>query len=244
MHNRQGLALPSKPRLIPDAGVIAERLLAACKPASTGNEGIELRVLLEQALLVTADAHRRLAEQQERLRRLEALTYTDELTGLFNRRGFDEAFGRALAVANRLDSGGVLAFIDLDGFKAINDALGHPAGDAVLIAVARILRRSVRATDIVARYGGDEFVALLVHTTPAGGKRRAAALERRLNTAVVAYGDCEIFVRASFGVQSFGPNDEPARVLAKADAAMYLAKHAKPHVLHPWRRLRGDGTAG
>ncbi len=242
MPNRQGAAQTTETQPVPGVGVIADRLLAACATKTPGDK-IDLRALLEEALAVASDAHRRLADEQERRRRLEALSCTDELTGLFNRRGFDDAFTRTLAVANRLGSTGVLAFIDLDGFKSINDRLGHLAGDAVLSAVADILHRSVRATDIVARFGGDEFVALLVHTAAADGRRRAEALERRLNAAVVVYGDYEILIRASFGIQNFGPNDEAKTVLAKADAAMYLAKHAKPRILRPWRRLETETAA-
>ncbi len=242
MPNRQGAAQTTEPQPIPNVGMIADRLLEACA-AQTPEDKIDLRALLEEALAVASDAHRRLADEQERRRRLEALSCTDELTGLYNRRGFDDAFARTLAVANRLGSTGVLAFIDLDGFKSINDRFGHLAGDAVLSSVADILRRSVRATDIVARFGGDEFVALLVHTATGDGRRRAKALERRLNSAVVVYGDYEIMVRASFGIQEFGPNDDAKTVLAKADAAMYLAKHAKPRILRPWRQLDTGAAA-
>ena len=242
MPNRQGAAQTTETQPIPNVGAIADRLLAACATRAPEG-GVDLRALLEEALTVASNAHRRLADEQNRRRRLEALSCTDELTGLFNRRGFDDAFARALAVADRLGCTGVLAFIDLDSFKSINDRLGHLAGDAVLSAVADILRRSVRATDIVARFGGDEFVALLVHTATADGRRRAEALDRRLNAAVVVYGDYEIMVRASFGIQDFGPNDEATAVLAKADAAMYLAKHAKPRILRPWRRLETDAAA-
>ncbi len=158
MPNRQGAAQTTETQPIPNVGAIADRLLAACATRAPEG-GVDLRALLEEALIVASNAHRRLADEQNRRRRLEALSCTDELTGLFNRRGFDDAFARALAVADRLGCTGVLAFIDLDSFKSINDRLGHLAGDAVLSAVADILRRSVRATDIAPRFGRAQRVA-------------------------------------------------------------------------------------
>ncbi|MFQ5783821.1 MAG: GGDEF domain-containing protein [Alphaproteobacteria bacterium] len=233
MSIRQNLALQENAELIENVGLIAERLLAVCLPATAEADS---RAIIERALLFAAEAEQRIAAQKDRINRLEALSFTDELTGLYNRRGFNEEFRRVLALADRLDSTGVLAFIDLDHFKVINDGLGHTAGDAVLREVAELLSKSVRATDVVARIGGDEFAALLVHTAAQCGRRRATALERQLNAAVVPYGEFEIPICASFGIKPFGSGDDAERLLAQADRAMYRKKRAKPQVLHPWRR--------
>ena len=132
--------------------------------------------LLEQALSLLAAAERRLGAQREQIAQLQQLALTDPLTGLPNRRAFDEFFYAVLAATRRYDETGVLAFIDIDNFKTVNDSLGHEAGNAVLMRVAEVLSRQVRANDMVARYGGDEFVALLVRTPSDEGKRRAKEL--------------------------------------------------------------------
>ncbi len=221
--------------LIENVGVIADRLLASCTP--TVSEGdVDTRALLERALMVAAEAQQQLAAQSQRIATLEALSFKDELTGLYNRRGFYEQLQRSLAVADRLGTTGVLAFIDFDQFKAVNDGLGHQAGDTVLRHVARLLKSNTRTTDVLARLGGDEFAAILVHTPARSGRKRAQSLDRLLNASVVAFGESEIPVRASFGIKCFGPGDDVETLVARADAAMYRNKRAKPSVLHTWRK--------
>lgn len=221
--------------LIDTVGALAERLLAACAEEAAESE-LDSEDLLERALIIAAEAQQQLTEQRERIASLEALSFTDELTGLYNRRGFHEQLRRILAVSRRIESTGVLAFIDLDRFKAINDGLGHSAGDAVLCHVATLLNDNLRATDVVARLGGDEFSVALVHTSTGYGRRRAEALECLLNSSIVQYQGYDIPIRASFGIKAFGPNTEAESLLARADAAMYRSKRAKPQVLHAWHR--------
>ncbi len=235
MTNPYGAAAQQTAEIIENVGIVADRLLAACTHERAIG-GLDARQLLETALIVAAEAQQQLAAQRERIAALEAMTFTDELTGLENRRGFGRQLWRVLAVAQRHGGTGVLSYIDLDDFKEINDGLGHQAGDAVLRHVAVLLGNNVRATDFVSRIGGDEFAAILVHTGQRGGRRRAAALERLINGAVVEYGTFDIPVRASFGVTPFGPGDEAEALLARADALMYRVKRAKPRILHPWIR--------
>ena len=218
--------------LVENVGQIVDRLVAACTADGTG---IGTSSLLRNALIVAAEAKQRLAEQSERIAHLEALSLMDELTGLYNRRGFNEQLQRALAVAGRLGGTGVLAIIDLDNFKAINDGLGHQAGDAVLCHVAMLLNVNVRATDVVARIGGDEFATILTHTSPDASSHRASALDLLLNRSAVPWGDYEILVHASFGAKTYGTDDGADALIARADAAMYRNKRAKPRVLRPWR---------
>ncbi len=219
--------------LMENVGVIADRLVATCDPIE-GNRGTSLRGLLEQALIVAAEAQQQLASQSERIAVLETLSYRDELTGLFNRRGFNERLSNTLAISQRLDSTGVLAFIDLDNFKAINDALGHQAGDEVLRHVASLLSDNVRTIDVAARLGGDEFGVIMVHTSARHGRQRIEALELEVNRMIVSFDGAQIPVRASFGTVGFDRTDDIAGLIARADAEMYSKKHAKPSVLHPW----------
>ena len=184
MVHHQELLTPHSTDLIENVGVIADRLVASCQTGAE-NAGTGMRELLERALIVAAEAQQQLAEQSERISTLETLSYRDELTGLLNRRGFNEQLRHALAIARRIESTGVLTFIDLDNFKTINDDLGHQAGDEVLVHLANLLDENVRATDVAARLGGDEFAVILQHTTPRGGRRRVAMLEQIINSSTV-----------------------------------------------------------
>ena len=182
--------------------------------------------LLEQALSLLAAAERRLGAQREQIAQLQQLALTDPLTGLPNRRAFDEFFYAVLAATRRYDESGVLAFIDIDNFKTVNDSLGHEAGDEVLMRVAEVLSRQVRANDMVARYGGDEFVALLVRTPSDEGKRRAKELQNVVNTSHATFESTSIHVHASFGVVDYGANDAPELLIQYADAEMFANKQA------------------
>lgn len=182
---------------------------------------------ITQMLSVAAQAEQCIAEQEARIHQLESLTSTDELTGLLNRRGFMEGMNRALQSARRYDEEGVISFIDLDGFKAINDTYGHPAGDMVLRRVAELLLRNVRKTDLVARIGGDEFAVLFIRAVKQVGRKRAEILRQILNASNLAYGDVSIPIRASIGSANYTGWSLPEEILNKADRAMYRQKHRR-----------------
>ena len=156
---------------------------------------------------------------------------TDELTGLLNRRGFCEQFKRVLAAARRYGHQGLLLYCDLDGFKAINDRLGHAAGDGALKHVAATLEGSVRATDIVGRLGGDEFAVALVQTSLADGAKRAQSLKWEVEGHPFRWQDREIAIQMSMGEQPFGPDDTVEDLLCRADMAMYYCKRQKAAAL-------------
>jgi diguanylate cyclase (GGDEF)-like protein len=120
-----------------------------------------------------------------------------------------------------------LVYLDLDEFKPVNDRHGHAAGDAVLKAIASALRRHVRASDVVARIGGDEFVVLLWNVDDVAAASKAAALEAAIYATPVRWGSSTLAVGASAGVALLGPLDTPAAALARADAAMYARKAAR-----------------
>ncbi len=183
--------------------------------------------LLDLALAIASEAEVRLVQQKERIQQLERLAVTDELTGLFNRRGFEEQLHRALASARRRDEGGVLVYIDLDGFKPINDNFGHAAGDEVLRHVGRTLKSNLRESDFVARLGGDEFAALLPSASVQSAWNRAGLLERNLNGSCLMWEGSLIAPRASFGIQPYGPDDDHLSLITRADSAMYEVKRAR-----------------
>lgn len=183
--------------------------------------------LLAKILNFAAEAEQQLGEQKRRIAELEAMSSTDELTGLANRRGLEDFLRRTLAAAQRHHEEGVLVFIDLDQFKSINDNYGHDAGDAALKTVADTLKGLVRKSDLVARLGGDEFVAVLVRCPTVLASDQAEKLETALTKVRVRHGRRIIPVSASCGFAVFGPGSEMRELLARADKMMYASKSGK-----------------
>jgi diguanylate cyclase (GGDEF)-like protein len=169
------------------------------------------------------------------LRRLRGLSETDPLTGLANRRKIQELLARVQAQAQRYHTHFSLTMLDLDDFKQLNDTHGHPTGDAVLRHVAEVLKEQTRASDIVGRYGGDEFLLVLPETSPV----EAAVLADKLRAALAGKPCASpagepFYVRASFGIAAF-PQDarDVNQLVALADANLYASK-----------RRGGDAVSG
>jgi diguanylate cyclase (GGDEF)-like protein/PAS domain S-box-containing protein len=167
-------------------------------------------------------------------KQLEQIAHFDPLTGLPNRTLLADRLQQAMAQANRHDTSIAVLFIDLDGFKAVNDTHSHAVGDQLLVQVARRMKRVMRDEDTLARLGGDEFVAVLQNLeTPDAG---TPVLERLLQAAAepVQLGELELAVSASIGVV-FYPQQEPLdadQLQRQADQAMYQAKQAGKNRYH------------
>jgi PAS domain S-box-containing protein len=175
---------------------------------------------------------------------LERLSQHDSLTGLFNRRRFEEELRRQLAYTRRYGSGGALLAIDVDRFKQVNDTLGHAVGDKVLCEVAQLLRDNVRASDVVARdsagpkrlefdseavvarLGGDEFVVLLPEVDERGAQAAAERLAATVRSSTLMVHGHEVRLEISVGVALFDEHGRPGEIelMAAADRAMYLVK--------------------
>lgn len=166
-------------------------------------------------------ANRRIAAQREKIVQLEAFAQVDLLTGLPNRRAFEPMLYVALAGARRHREAGTFGFVDLDNFKTVNDTLGRDAGDEVLLRVAEILASQVRATDHVARYGGDEFVVLLTRSIPSEAEKRLLQIQSVINGSYTTHNATRTHVRASFGIVSYGFEDSAETLIQKADAAIF-----------------------
>ena len=117
-----------------------------------------------------------------------------------------------------------LIYFDLNNFKAINDAHGHPAGDAVIRSIGEILIRQTRETDVVGRIGGDEFAVVLTHTDPEAAALKAEALAATLCTERVLFNGTPLYVSAAYGITHIGAGDTAEKALARADEAMYADK--------------------
>jgi diguanylate cyclase (GGDEF)-like protein len=168
-----------------------------------------------------------LKDSRARIQDLESRVDIDPLTDTLNRRGFERELRRSLAYVKRYGASAALIYVDLDGFKPVNDRHGHGAGDAMLKAVAASLSRNVRASDVVARFGGDEFVVLLWNVSAPIAETKARALEAAVYGTPVRCGSSTLVVGASAGVALLGALDTPAEALARADTAMYARKHER-----------------
>ncbi len=187
--------------------------------------------VVERLLSYAVETEKMLVEQQARIHYLETLSVTDELTGLLNRRGFNQAVDRTLAAAKRHQEKGLLAYLDLDNFKQINDLLGHDAGDQVLCHVAQVLTKNVRRTDYVARIGGDEFAVLFVRAQQLPTRAHALELRRALARTKLTIRDRSLTINASMGIQAYGPDTKASELLRRADQAMYLDKQHRQQAL-------------
>ena len=179
------------------------------------------------AVRLAAEVERLVADldaSSARISELETRIHVDPLTEVLDRRGFERELKRSLAYVKRYGATAALVYLDLDEFKPINDRHGHGAGDAVLKAIAAALSRNARASDVVARIGGDEFVVLLWNVTEAAAAAKAAAPEAAVHATPVRYGASTLVAGASAGVTLIGPLNLDAEVLRRADAAMYARK--------------------
>jgi diguanylate cyclase (GGDEF)-like protein/PAS domain S-box-containing protein len=186
----------------------------------SGSADTDRRVLY----MVAKDVTERRAREAE----LVHLAAHDPLTGLLNRRAFVADLDAHLLRALRYERGGAVLVLDLDDFKEVNDTLGHRAGDELIAGIARVLRSTLRASDVLGRLGGDEFAVLL----PEGGQAEATEVAAKLVAAIADYvpvlaGRPRRAVTASIGIAAIADDERPAEdLLAEADLAMYDAKEA------------------
>ncbi len=199
-------------------------------------EELEVRLEIARRILAVQD------ELESRNARLAELAHSDELTGVKNRRRFRQALEVHSSMAGRQGLPLSLVMVDVDHFKAYNDAFGHPAGDDVLRGVAASLRDGVRRHDEVARYGGEEFAILLPDTAAAVARELAERL--RANLAAGPWPRRPI--TASFGIATTGPAIlTPAELVDQADRALYHSKRlGRDRVTHAGQVVEGGGPAG
>ncbi len=165
------------------------------------------------------------SEQKEAENRIAYLADHDSLTGLYNRRRFQEELAHQIALAQRFGHDSALLFVDLDEFKYVNDTLGHRSGDEYLIRVARLLKGSLREVDVIGRLGGDEFAVILPNTPVEDAQRLAEQLIDILRANPYQAHGRTFPISASIGLVAFpSQGHRPEELLALADAAMYRAK--------------------
>lgn len=165
----------------------------------------------------------------QRIEELQGSADTDFLLGIPNRRGFAQELGRAIAYIKRYQASGALILLDVDRLKPINDAFGHAAGDQVLKAIAEVLTRQVRASDVVGRLGGDEFAVLLWNLSETDARAKAALLEAEIDRLTFVFEGRNVNSGASAGVAILSSHSEAGRALEEADSAMYVRKAQRRH---------------
>ncbi len=159
--------------------------------------------------------------------RVKQVSDTDELTGLYNMRAFSAILQRSFKQAARYSHTLSLIMIDSDNLKAINDSYGHDAGNKLLISLVNRIRDGVRGSDVVARYGGDEFVVLLPQTGPSGAMEVAERIRQAVEESRIDIGGHVVRTSVSIGVVSYpSGGGDLATMIDKADRALYKAKHA------------------
>ena len=171
------------------------------------------------------DLQRSNAELQKRTEQLQAVARTDPLTEIANRRAFIEAAEAEFLRFKRFNAATSVLMIDIDHFKTINDSFGHEVGDHALVALASTLKSLARATDLPARFGGEEFVVLLNGTSSEGASEVAERIRQEIAALSISAGKQHFSMTVSIGVASFGSSDDSwSQAIARADAAMYRAK--------------------
>lgn len=168
-----------------------------------------------------------LARAYTRIAELEARADVDPLLEILNRRGFERELSRTIAYVGRYGTPVVLMFIDLDGFKSVNDRHGHATGDALLQAIARELTAHVRASDVVGRLGGDEFGVIMWNVEPLLAAGKGRDLERLIEAAAARQIGAALSVGASAGLVSVEKDCTPAALIDAADRAMYVRKRER-----------------
>ena len=162
-------------------------------------------------------------ENARRFREARQLADLDSLTGLHNRRYFYETLGREIDRAQRYQRLLSLVIVDVDGFKEINDRIGHLAGDAVLAEIADRIRQVVRSADIPCRVGGDEFAVVVPEVEVGQARQLVGRIQRAVSSEPIARAGR---VRVSAGVADLQPNDSPTTMFERGDESLYSAKHA------------------
>ncbi len=208
---------------------ISKKATELIKKFHQSSDGLTLKnwKALSEILDYAAEAEQTIADQKEYISNLESLASTDMLTGLLNRQGFENEIENAIARANRYGEISLFAFVDLDGFKRVNDTYGHNAGDAMLKRVGELLIKSVRQTDAASRLSGDEFGLLLSKCDVEKAKERAGYIRHYLKKITLNYHGNVLSTCASMGFAIIDRNVAMEEIFDIADKAMYENKRER-----------------
>jgi diguanylate cyclase len=188
------------------------------------SEALKARDNMMVARQEVQDAEARIHALEAKLQHLSELVREDQLTGSLNRRGLDDVFERETARADRRGTPLCIAVLDLDDFKKLNDTLGHIAGDNALKHLVKVVKETLRSMDVIARFGGEEFLILLPETTIEAAEATMTRLQRELTRHFFLHENEKVLITFSAGVALRRPNEIQADLVKRADEAMYKAK--------------------
>lgn len=190
------------------------------------SEALRSRDQMQQAEHEAQQADGRIRTLESQLAQMSELVREDQLTGSLNRRGLDDVLERELARADRRGTPLCIALLDLDDFKRINDTHGHAAGDEALIHLVRVVKDTLRTMDVIARFGGEEFLILLPDTPLDSACATITRLQRELTKRIFLHNHQRLLITFSAGVALRAPGEPRKALIGRADAALYRAKKA------------------
>jgi len=188
------------------------------------NEALKARDKMVLAQQEVHDAEQRIHALEAKLQHMSELVREDQLTGSLNRRGLDDVFERETARADRRGTPLCIAVLDLDDFKKLNDTYGHIAGDNALKHLVKIVKDTLRSMDVIARFGGEEFLILLPETSIEAATQTMTRLQRELTRHFFLHDNEKVLITFSAGVALRKPNEDQTELVKRADKAMYQAK--------------------
>ncbi|MBI5098489.1 MAG: diguanylate cyclase [Nitrospirae bacterium] len=181
-------------------------------------------------------------EIRKRSQEMEVETYRDALTGLHNRKAYDEKMEETLAHIRRYNVTASLMICDIDFFKKINDNFGHKVGDLALKKLAELLKERLRINDFISRYGGEEFAIVLPHTDMKGAMIAGESIRSYIDMSVFSYKNQKIPLTISVGISSFKKGDDVNTVFERSDKALYLAKKSGRNKVKTEDDITAEGT--
>ena len=209
---------------ITQLNVVLDNLLKDTRSAQLDTMRTRDELLAARHQVEAAEQKVRVLESE--LNKVSELVQEDQLTGVLNRRGLDDAYQREVARAERTGKPLCVSLLDIDNFKGLNDAHGHQAGDDALQHLVRVIKRTMRPSDVLARYGGEEFLLLLPETQPEEAIGVMVRLQRNLTKAFFLHDNERLLITFSAGVTQRAQGEAQTSVIERADKAMYQAKRA------------------
>ncbi|MES2935498.1 MAG: diguanylate cyclase [Pseudomonadota bacterium] len=207
---------------INELNVVLEDVLRETRVVQT--EALRSRDKMVAAQQEVQDAETRIHDLETKLKQMSDLVREDQLTGSLNRRGLDDIFERESARADRRGTPLCVALLDLDDFKKLNDSLGHLAGDGALKHLVKVVKDTLRSMDVIARFGGEEFVILFPETSIEAAAQTMTRLQRELTKHFFMHENEKVLITFSAGVAQRKPNEGQESLVKRADDAMYQAK--------------------
>lgn len=209
---------------IPELNTILQDVMRDTKVAQA--DALRARDDMLAARKEVEDSEARIQELESKLEQLSELVREDQLTGSLNRRGLDDVLERELARSERRRTPLCVALLDLDDFKRLNDTHGHSAGDEALIHLVKVVKDTLRTMDVIARFGGEEFMLVLPETPLDDAVQTVTRVQRELTKQIFMYENKKLLITFSAGVALHQSGEDPAEMIKRADEALYRAKRA------------------